>query len=383
MSSLFFGFCLLVLSLLGLTACGGQRSVAGASSKSAGTGSDSNRFEAKQIRVEPVRVVRAPVEQVLAPGKIEVNPGALSKVALPLAGRVTRVLVQVGDYVQQGTPLVILDSPDTGTTVSNYQQALAKIVQAKSEVAKAEADLSRVQDLLSHGAVAEKDVLSARAALTQAQSDLAQANAAEEEGARKLKIFGIDGNGKNDQILVPAPVSGKVLELGVVAGEYRNDTSAPVMTIADLSTIFMTADVPETSIRLIQPGQQVRMKLDAYPTETFTGRVHRIGDTVDPATRTIRVRVALNNPKEQFRPDMFGQLEISGPVREMMSVPRGAVVQTSETPVIYRERGPGHYERVPVTLGDRLGDYVLVLSGLTKSDRVVIDGPILARSMSQ
>ena len=83
---------------------------------------------------------------------------------------------------------------------------------------------------------------------------------------------------------MPAPVSGKVLDLTVAAGEYRNDTSAPVMTIADLSTVYISADVPETSIRMVHVGQQVSIKLDAYPDEKVVARVARVGDAVDPTT---------------------------------------------------------------------------------------------------
>jgi cobalt-zinc-cadmium efflux system membrane fusion protein len=339
--------------------------------------------QAGQIKVESVRSANVPASEVAAPGKIEANPGALSKVALPLAGRVVRVLVTVGDSVRRGAPVLAVDSPDTGTAISNYRQAIAKLSQTKSALAKAEADLNRTQDLFSHGAVALKDVLSAQAQLTEAQSDLAQAQAANEEAARKLRIFGIEPDSKNNEILVPAPVSGKVLDLTVAAGEYRNDTSAPVMTIADLSTVYMSADVPETSIRVVHVGQQVGIKLDAYPDEKVVARVARVGDTVDPTTRTIKVRASIPNPTEKFRPDMFGQLYIQGAPREVITVPVGAVVQTANSPVVYRERNPGRYDAAPVVIGDRIGDRIAILSGLRKSDRIVIDGSMLAGGTPQ
>jgi cobalt-zinc-cadmium efflux system membrane fusion protein len=337
----------------------------------------------RQIRVESVQSTTAPASEVAVPGKIEPNPGALSKVALPVAGRITRVMVTVGDSVRRGTPVLVVDSPDTGTAISNYRQAIAKVTQTKSELAKAEADLSRIQDLFSRGAVAQKDVLSAQAQLAQAQSDIAQAQATQEEATRKLRIFGIEPTSKNDGVFVPAPVSGKVLDLSVAAGEYRNDTSAPVMTIADLSTVSMSADMPETSIRLIHIGQQVQIKLDAYPDGKVTGRIARIGDTVDPTTRTIKVRVSVPNPVEKFRPEMFGQLLIEGSPREVITVPVGAVVQTPNSPVVYRERGSGQYDPAPVTLGDRMGDRIAILSGLKKSDRIVTDGSMLAKGTPQ
>src|SRR5262249_13360607 len=155
---------------------------------------------------------------------------------------------------------------------------------------------------------AQKDVIAAETTLTQAKSDVAQTEAALEETRKKLQIFGIEPDQFSQDILVRAPVSGKVLEISVAAGEYRNDTTAPVMTIADLSTVFMTGGVPESQIRLIQPGEQIEIRLSAYPGETFRGQVKRIGDTVDPQTRTVKVRAELPNPAGRLRPEMFGEI---------------------------------------------------------------------------
>jgi membrane fusion protein, heavy metal efflux system len=338
----------------------------------------------KELRVEPVGKMMTSLDEVTAPGKVELDPGRLSKLTLAMPGRVAEVLVSLGSAVDRGMPVIRLDSPDTGTAVSSYRQAQAKTLQSKSSVAKAEADLSREQDLLSHGAVAEKDVLSARASLVQAQSDLAQANAAEEEAAEKLRIFGIDSGGKHtNRVVLNAPVSGKVLDLNVVAGEYRTDTSAPLMTIADLSTVFMTADVPEQYVRLVKAGDEVKLKLDAYPGETFRGRVFRVADTVDATTRTIKVRIKLQNASERFRPDMFGQMAIAGPAIAAISVPAASLVQTPERALVYRESGPGKYEPVTVTTGQTTDGRVAILSGLAEGDRVVTDGAMLLRAGSR
>lgn len=371
----------LVVCLCLLAACGGDTA-----KKESRTALEAERSaeQRREVTVQQVSTIRAPAEAVSAPGKVEVDPGKLSKVTISMPGHVAQVLVGIGDAVKQGTPVMVVDSPDTGTAVSNFRQAQAKVVQGKSGVTKAEADLSREEDLLSHGAVPEKEVLSARAQLTQAKSELAQAEAAEEEAREKLNVFGIDGTAKTtNRIVLHSPVSGKVLELNVVAGEYRSDTSAPVMTIADLSTVFMTADVPETSIRLVHVGQDVAIKLDAYPGETIPGRVFRIGDTVEPTTRTIRVRVTLKNPQGRFRPDMFGDLEISGGTREVVAIPAGALVRAPEGTLAYRESAAGKFEPVKVTAGQQVDGKVVILAGLGRNDRIVTDGVMLLRAAAR
>ena len=213
----------------------------------------------KRLRIEEVGTKQVPLEEVVAPGKIEANPTRISRIALPLAGRVKQVMVTIGDAVSQGQPVVALDSPDIGAALSAYRQARAKVTQAKASQAKAEADLNRIKDLFDNRAAAQKEVISAETALAEAKSEVAQSEAALEETQKRLQTFGVQPDQPTQEILVRAPLSGKVLEVSVAAGEYRNDTSAPVMTIADLSTVFMTSDVPEGRIRFIHPGEKVEI----------------------------------------------------------------------------------------------------------------------------
>src|SRR5262245_23118855 len=199
----------------------------------------------KRLRVEEVQADDVPLDEIVVPGRIEADPTSISKIAVPVAGRVKQVMVTLGDTVTRGQPLFALDSPEIGAAISAYRQAQARLVQTNAAQAKAEADLNRIKDLFDNRAVAEKEVMAAETALTQAKSDVAQARASLEESQRKLQIFGLRPDQPAQDVLVRAPVSGKVLDIGISAGEYRNDTSAPVMTVADLSTVFITADVPE------------------------------------------------------------------------------------------------------------------------------------------
>src|SRR5262249_26893944 len=155
--------------------------------------------------------------------------------------------------------------------------------------------------------------------------------------------------------------AGKVLDLAVTAGEYRNDTSAPLMTIADLSTVFMAADVPESQIRLISRGERVRIRLSAYPNEIFSGTVTRLADVVDPQTRTIKVRAALPNPSGRLRPEMFGEIRHEDTFREVPVVPAGAIIQSDKQSIVYREKNTGVFEPVAVTYGKQSEQRVPVL----------------------
>jgi cobalt-zinc-cadmium efflux system membrane fusion protein len=303
----------------------------------------------------------------------------MSRVVLPLAGRVAAVLVRVGDTVQRGQPVLLLESPDVDSATSSYMQAEASVNSAKSVVIKAQADYDRAKDLFQNSAVAQKDVLTAESTLAQAKASLETAVAVREQAQRRLSLLGLTGTQYGQKLEVRAPISGKILEMAVAPNEYRNDTNASLMTIADLSEVWVSSDVPETKIRFIQPGEQIDLSLEAYPDKEFHARVTRIADTVDATTRTIKVHAELANPGGQLRPDMFGRIRHVESVAPMPAVPLAAVVQTEGHDYVYRESAEGVFDRIAVTLGNRLGDMVGVKTGLKAGDRIVTDGVMLLK----
>jgi len=162
-----------------------------------------------------------------------------------------------------------LESPDVDAVESSYLQAGAALAQANANLAKAQSDYDRANDLFQHNAIARKEVINAENAMAQAKAAVEQANASREQYSRRLLMFGIEPGKFGQQVEVRSPLAGKVLELNVAAGEYRNDTNAQLMTIANLSTVWVSADVPESSIRLVQAGERVDITLAAYPNEMF------------------------------------------------------------------------------------------------------------------
>lgn len=334
----------------------------------------------RQLRIEPVRVAEVPTDETVAPGKIEANPNRVSRVALPVAGRIAAVLVRLGDAVRKGEPLLTIESPDADAALSGWAQAQAALGLARANLLKADADRDRVADLFQHNAVAQKEVLAADNGLAQARAAVDQSQAALGQAQRKLDILGLKPGTFGQRVTVAAPSSGKVLDMSVAPGEYRNDTNAPVMTIADLSTVWVSSDVPESYIRFVQVGERIDVSLSAYPGETFRGRVMRISDTVDPQTRTIKVRAEMDNRGERFRPEMFGSIRHVEAMRAMPVVPPGAVVQGDGRNAVFVEEAPGRFRKVEVKVGPRAGGLLPVLAGLKPGDRVVVDGAMLLQA---
>jgi membrane fusion protein, heavy metal efflux system len=337
----------------------------------------------RQIRVEPVQTAALPTEEVIVPGKIEVNPNRVSHVVMPVAGRVASVLVKLGDAVTESQPLLAIQSPDADTAMASYLQAEASVTQAKAALAKARADFDRLDDLYAHKAVAKKDVLDANNGLTQTKAALEQAQAAREQMVRRLELLGLKPGGFQQQVIVRAPLAGKVLEINVAPGEYRNDISASLMTVADLSTVWVASDVPESYIRFVDVGERVEINLVAYPGETFEGWVMRIADTVDPQTRTVKVRAEMENPHGRFRPEMYGSIHHIDSTQLFPVLPVGAVIQGDGHSVVFVEQSPGHFLQTEVTVGKRAGDVAPLLSGAHAGDRVVVDGAMLLKGLKR
>ena len=138
--------------------------------------------------------------------------------------------------------------------------------------------------------------------------------------------------------------------------------------------------MPESQIRFIDPGERIDVSLTAFPGETFRARVMRIADTVDPQTRTIKVRAQLDNSKGRFRPEMFGTIKHTDSVRNMPVVPEGAVIQEAGKTMVWMERGPGRFQPVEVKTGGKTDDHISIVAGAKTGDRIITDGAMLLRA---
>ncbi len=340
---------------------------------------DSPKLE--QIKIGEVQSVDVPLDEVIAPGKIEVNPNRIAHITLPVAGRILNQTVKLSDMVQQGQVLFNVESADADAASAAHLQAQAGINQAKAALLKGQKDLDRVKDLYEHKAIAQKEVVNAESVVSQAQATLDQAEAMLKQAARKLEILGLKPGEFGQKIAVRAPISGKVLEFLPTNGEYRNDTNLSVMTIADLSTVWVASDVPEAQIRLIQIGEGLEIQLTAFPGETFRGRVTRLADAVDPQTRTIKVRAEMDNSRGRFRPEMFGNIRHVEGVLKRPVVPPGAIIQGDGQNIVYLETSKGVFRQTKVTVGSRYKDWIPITEGLKPGDRVVIDGAMLLKKI--
>jgi cobalt-zinc-cadmium efflux system membrane fusion protein len=302
---------------------------------------------------------------LLLPAVVEADPARLVRVLPPLAGRVTQLKVQLGEEVVRGQPLVVLDSPDLATAYADYDRAKVLL-----ELALRNRD--RLRDLAKAGGAAVREQ-------QQAETDYVTAEVENQRAASRLRQIGVDPDttNKSRTVTIPAPVSGSVIDLAVAPGALWNDSTAALMTVADLSTVWVTANVPEKDTSLVAKGQSVDIIFAAYPGEVFNGQVLFISNVLDPDTRRTKVRINIDNLAARFKPGMFATVTFFAPSQMMPIVPTTALVLKDDVNQVFVEVAPWTFKAVPVEIGFQQGDEAVVQSGLKVGDRVVVKGGVL------
>jgi cobalt-zinc-cadmium efflux system membrane fusion protein len=331
------------------------------------------------VRVAAVESHDFPIDEIVAPGKVELNPNRVSKVLMPVAGRVRRVMVKLGDSVTERQPVALSESAEAGLALVAHAQAQAQVRQATTTLARAEKEMARARELNANKAASQKDVLNAETEFELAKSTLTQAQAEVEGAAQRLALLGLDPARHSPELTIQAPIAGKVLELSVAPGELRNDTNEALMTIADMSTVWITSQVPESAIRLVHVNEALTIELVAYPGERFHGRVRRIADTVDAETRTVKVQAELSNSDGRLRPEMFGRIRHEHGSHRIAAVPTSAIVHGGGSAWVMVERAPRRYDRRRVQTGEASDGLTPITEGLREGERVVVDGAALLR----
>jgi len=307
------------------------------------------------------------------PAVVEADPAKLVKVSPPVTGRVASLDKGLGDAVRVGDVLFRIDSADLAQARSDAQKA-------RSTLALATQSLERQRALGASGIAANREIEQARNDFDQAQSEVART------GARLMQL----GAGQADKpdagpgtagtgrlLAVRSPVAGRVIDLSAAQGAYWNDATASLMTVADLSRVFVTASAGEADLKALFVDQPVRVVLDAFPGEALSGTVRYIGEVLDPDTRRVKVRMVFDNRDGRLKPGMFANATFLSKPHNGLLVPMDAVVQSGLHSRVFVEASPWHFEPRVVRVGPRVGDRIEVLAGLKSGERVVVQDGVL------
>jgi cobalt-zinc-cadmium efflux system membrane fusion protein len=314
------------------------------------------------IQIKPVEVFPEPLVEPLN-GRVTYDDNLTARVFSPIAGRVEKILAETGSTVKAGEGILALDAPD-------YAQAAADSSKADSDLLRKHETYDRARQLYAVKGLARKDLESAEADWQQAQAESIRAKA-------RLKNLNSHG-GAGSAYILRAPINGVISERQVTAGsEVRPDAANPLFVISDPKHVWVQVDLPEQQLDKINVGQLVMIWIDAYPSESFLGKVSVIGGALDAVTRRIQVRCEVDNPQLKLKPEMFARVSPLADVHASLPrVPNTALFTQGLYSYVFVETSPGVLQRRRVSLGLQ-GRETYVREGLQAGERVVTSGALL------
>jgi cobalt-zinc-cadmium efflux system membrane fusion protein len=309
-------------------------------------------------------------------GQLIWDENVTGRVFTPFTGRATQIMTEIGKEVRKGDGLALIASPDYGRAQADYRSAVSAFLLS-------EKNLSRTKELLEHGAAAQKDLFSAEADFEKSKSELERTTAL-------LALYGGNTNAVDQAYELRSPLDGIVVEKNVNPGqELRSDAMlanaerffSPLFVVTDPTRLWIQLEATELDLAKIKEGQEIVVHSKAFPGVNFPGRIEVISDSLDHATRIVRVRGVVENPHRLLKAEMFVEADVPIPAAASgADVPSDAVFTKGEKSYVFLEESPGRYERREVRVGPEHGPEndkkVLVLDGVQPGQRVVTKGGI-------
>ena len=309
-------------------------------------------------------------------GNIAINDDLTTPVFSPFSGRVTRVIAKLGDRVQKGSPLMMVEATE-------FIRAQSDLITARAQFNLAQTNEKRQHELFNAQGAALRDWEQAQVDLATAQSNLAAVR-------NRLRIFGktdaeIDALEQmpktlamNPESLVSAPISGTVVKRQVGVGQYiQAGASDPVFAIGDLSTVWLIANVREVDASAVHLGDSVEVHVLAFPDRIFKATISYVAPSMDPNTHRLVVRADVENRDGLLKPQMFASFTIlTGSDFSAVAVPQSAVLHEGGTASVWVVDQGGGLVLRRIKIGRSNGDMDEVVSGLNPGERIVVGGAI-------
>jgi len=352
-------------------------------------GADYVRVVAEQMhQLELIRVSpHGFLDQRSAIGQIAFNEDASTIVLTPFSGRVTRLIAKVGDQVRRGDSLLEIDSPEQVPPQNEFIAAQAARNKARSQLNLAQIVEKRVRDLYEGRAAPFKDLQQAEAQLAAAESDMRSTDTAFEAARIRLRILGrtdaeisaLEQHGTISRVTpITAPIDGTIISRKVGPGQHvKADSGEALYTIADLSTMWLKAQIFEQDIAFVWIGQEIEAKVAAAPNRTFKARIANISSASDLATRRVMVRSEIGNPDGVLKSDMFASFKIgTNQPSPTPAVPTEAVIREGDVATVWVETEPMLFKRRVVDIGIQQNGLTQIRGGLDVGELVVARGAI-------
>jgi membrane fusion protein, heavy metal efflux system len=365
-----------VVAIASGTGCSGKIDATRTSAAAAG---NVTLTAAQRQKIRLYTVEAAKFHKSIEPaGIVDFDNDQATSVLAPFSGPVSRLLVSPGDRVEKGAPLATVDSPDFAAAVSAYQKALAT---AKTNRRLADLD----KDLLQHNGVAQREAF-------QAETDAANAEADRDAARQGLVSLNVPAQtikaiqeGRpfpRPEAMIRSPVAGTVVEKLITPGELLEAGTTPCFTVADLSRVWVMAQIFGSDLASVSVGDPAEVSADDGSTR-LSGRVENIPSLVNPDTRAVAVRVVVENPQRILKKQMYVRVLIRARQESTgLLVPVSSILRDDENlPFVYLAQSDGSFARQHVTLSYRTGDQYDIAAGLKAGDEIVVEGGIFLQFM--
>jgi cobalt-zinc-cadmium efflux system membrane fusion protein len=343
----------------------------------------------KWIRLTPAEIAHAGIETITItrgefrvhrqfPATVQPNENELAEVTTLVGGRIVEVHVDFGQDVKKGTTLASLHSTDLGLAEAAYLKGAAKLH---------EADLAyrRAKSLLDNKAISQAEFY-------RREAEMKSVRAEAREAKQRLELLGVadreirrldrEQTIRSD-VAITAPFAGRVISRNVTRGEIV-DQHKRLFTVADLSDVWVVGSVPEKDVQFIHKDQQVEVVAAAYPHAIFPGKITYVADVLDPATRSMRLRVTVPNPDKVLKPEMFALVLVYGAAMpDVVTVPLAAVQSDRTDPIVFVRRDDRQFEARAVRVGEESGEVVVIHDGLQAGEQVVTKGAFVLKSEAE
>ncbi|MFH1814256.1 MAG: efflux RND transporter periplasmic adaptor subunit [Pseudomonadota bacterium] len=300
-------------------------------------------------------------------GQVDFDEQRITRIGATVTGRISELQAVLGQQVKVGQTLAVLNSTELGAAQLSYMKARAQAQLNQRSV-------ERARQLL------DADVIGS-AELQRRESELAISQSEQRAAADQLRVLGVsqraldkltETGAINSVSPVVATMAGTVVERKVTQGQVVQPSEV-LFSIADLSRVWVEAEVPEQQAGQVQAGQNIQVEIPSLG-QQLTAKLIYIADIVDPVTRTVTVRSELDNSDRSLKPAMLATVLIETRPTRRLAVPGKAVVRESDSDQVFVEVAPGQYRMTPVRLGQAIGEVRPVMSGLTEGQRIVVDG---------
>ncbi len=301
-------------------------------------------------------------KEVITAGTVQPIPTQFAYVAPPFSGRIVKSYIKIGQKIQANTPLFEIVSPD-------FTTAQKEFFQAKSEKELAQKELNRKRDLLENGVASQKEMEEAMNVLLIAEKEYENAYSA-------LQVYYVNAENMTlgQPLIVRSPIAGEVIENNIVTGQYITNDSDPIATIADLSQVWITAQVKEKDIRFIHQGDDMDIYIAAYPEKAFSGKVFHIQEAVDDETRAIKVLSAADNKDGLLKIGMYTTVHFLDKPSDFIQIPETALLQGEKDSYVFIQKSPDVLVKTPVEVEVTKNGIAIISKGLSNKDIIISEG---------